>query len=800
MSDESKMLLHTEAERLFALYKYDILDTARDMDFDNLTKLAAQIFNVPYAFINFLDEERVWVKSSVGLSVTEAPRKDSFCQYTIAESVVLEVQDALLDPRFADNPAVIGEPHFRFYAGAPLIDDSGFKLGALCLLDTVPKTLTPSEKEILVSLSREVLVHLRLRLNKRALIEENSRLEEMLDISSLSPEIHAILAVGGQILYINAAVKALLGYSVEEAMALNFWQVCFSEDHEKVRKVVEEGARNQKNQFSIQFRIVAKTGAVLWFSWSMVTKNDRWYTYGRDITEDKKVQNDLLKLSFVASKVNNAIIINDSNNQVTWINDAFEKITGYTLADIKGKRLGDLISGPDTDMAIIQNAREQARENQTFTIDLLGYRKDKQPIWLSIYNTVIVSHDGSENIEVEIIIDISDKKQAEREMFDAKEQALQLSDAKEMFLSVMSHEIRTPLNAVIGMTHLLLENDPKASQVDDLNILKFSGENLLNIINDILDFTKIETGNLQLEHVPFSLQSLATDIVNSLQVSAVKNNNQVVLHFDPEIPAQMLGDKTRLYQILMNLLGNAIKFTHRGLVELHIKAEENRNDAILIKFQIKDNGIGIPEDKLSYIFESFTQAKTDIARKYGGTGLGLAITKKLLKLHNSDIHVHSVEGKGTTFTFSIALDKVPLSQQLAAGTNQNEAFVGKNILVVDDNEINILIAKRILSKWGVVVTVASNGHEAIDKVMNNTFDLILMDIKMPGIDGYETTSIIRELDGEYYRTVPIYALTASSLQEEESKFEACGMNGHLMKPFHPEDIRKILLETLTTAM
>ena len=795
-SEESKIPFDAEQERLTALSDYEIMDTGIDPDFDNLTKLASQIFKVPIAFISFVDEKRQWFKSIVGLDLEQTPRSDSFCQYTIERETVLEVPDTLQDSRFKEHPMVAGSPYLRYYAGAPLITMEGYKLGTLCIMDTVPRQLSDEEKSVLETLAREIIVHLTLKRNKRALKAENLRLEEMLNISSLSPEIHAILATGGEILYINNAVTTLLGYTIEEGLQKNFWEVCYPDDRERVRQVVQTSLTTDQKEFDIQFRLVGKTGCVRWFSWSMVTKNGRWYSYGRDITEDKKVQNELLKLSFVASKVNNAIVINDSNNQVTWINDAFEKITGFTLEDIKGKRLGDLISGPETDMEVIEYARQQSKENQSFTIDILGYRKDKKPIWLSVYNTVILNQDGNDYIEVEIIIDITEKKQAEREMFEAKEQALQLSEAKEMFLSVMSHEIRTPLNAVIGMSHLLLENDPKPSQVDDLNILKFSGENLLHIINDILDFTKIDTGNLQLEKAPFSVRLLANDIVSSLQVNASKNSNQILLNVDSGIPEQILGDKTRLYQILMNLLGNAIKFTDHGTVELHMLLLENRESQVVIKFQVKDTGIGIPEDKQSYIFETFTQAKTDISRKYGGTGLGLAITKKLLKLHKSDIQVFSVEGKGTIFTFTLVLDKVPVDKQMSTSADPKDLFVGRKVLVVDDNEINILIARRILSKWGVDVQTASNGHDAIDKVLSNTFDLILMDIKMPGISGYETSSIIRDLEGEYYKTVPIYALTASSLQEENSQYLEVGMNGHLMKPFKPEDIKKILFDTL----
>jgi PAS domain S-box-containing protein len=796
MSENTKIPSYTEQERLCALYSYDVLDTEAEAEYGNMAKLAAQIFGVPFACISLIDKERQWIKASVGLDIDQSPRSSSFCQYTIAGSEVFEVQDTLLDTRFADNPFVSGDPYVRFYAGAPLVDADGYTLGALCIMDRSPNQITSEQKRILETLAGEVVVRLSLKRRKQELRTENLRLEEMLNISSLSPEIHSILDREGNVLFINAAVTNLLGYSVSEALKMNFWQVCYPEDMAKVKATLAEGLVAGQKQFDLQFRVVGSLGLVRWFSWSMVTKNGRWYSYGRDITEIKQVQSELMKLSFVASKVNNGVVINDAENQVTWVNEAFEKITGFNLDDIKGKRLGDLISGPETDLPLIQYAREQAKENQSFTIDLLGYKKDKTPIWLSIYNTVVLDEHGSVDIEVEIILDVTDKKRAEREMFEAKEQALQLSEAKEMFLSVMSHEIRNPLNAVIGMTHLLLGNDPKLSQINDLNILKFSGENLLHIINDILDFTKIETGNLELEHLSFSLKALANDIINSLQINANKNENQIELNFDDRIPAELLGDKTRLYQILMNLLGNAIKFTHKGKVELQMALQEDQNEKVLVEFQVKDNGIGIPADKQSYIFESFTQAKTDISRKYGGTGLGLAITKKLLKLYNSDIHVSSTEGQGTTFTFTLALDKVSEDKSRTGLINRNAEFAGRKVLVVDDNEINILIAKRILTNWGLDVEVASNGHEAIDKVMSTRFEIIFMDIRMPGIDGFETTSIIRDLEDEHYKSVPIVALTASSMHDDHSKYETSGMNGYIMKPFNPDDIRAVLSDLL----
>ena len=906
-----------EAKRLEALYSYDILGEGLTFELDNLVKLAANIAGVPMAYISFTDRDVVIMKSAFGMdqSYKSLPRNVTICQHTMLLDEIYLVPNVSEDLYLSNNPMLSLGHGIEFYASAPLKDDEGFALGCLCLLDVKPKNLDINQLEALQTLAIQVVTQLSLRRKHRQLAIQTIKFQEFKDIFTVSPEIHCILDRNGEILFINDAVTKLLQYEVTEVTGKSMWSYCHHDDLTDVINTVETGLAAKIKQFTIDFRLVSKTGQFKWIGWSMVAKEGKWYCYGRDITEIKRVESDLLKLSFVASKINNGVVINDANNNVSWVNNAFEKITGFTLADLQGKPLGDLISGPKTDLSIIENARKSTKNKQSFTVDLLAYTKNKQPIWLSVYHTVVLNEDGKVETDVEIIIDITEKKKAEeelqilslvasktntgvsiadeygkitwvnkaleelvgytfaelkgkmlgdilstpetdtllilearkkasnnesstievsalkkdgtpiwlsaantpimnangklerqvelinditlrkkveKEILESKEQAIQLSEAKEMFLSVMSHEIRTPLNAVIGMTHLLLENDPKPSQLDDLNILKFSGENLLNIINDILDFTKIETGNLQLESIPFDLHTLCVDIINSLQINAGKRGDSLILIYDNRIPEQILGDKTRLYQILMNLLGNAIKFTENGKVELHIKLKETKSDSTSIYFEIRDNGIGIPEDKLSYIFETFTQAKADVSRKYGGTGLGLAITKKLIKLYKSDIEVHSTEGKGTAFSFVINFNCVTKSTVTLPPVSLQSNFNAKKILVVDDNEVNILIAKRFLSKWGFSIDFASNGEEAINKIIENTYDLVFMDIRMPGIDGFDTTRIIREIPGDYFKNLPIIALTASTLHNENVKFKEAGMNGHILKPFNPDEIKNLL--------
>ncbi|WP_432709255.1 PAS domain S-box protein [Pedobacter sp.] len=765
--------------------------------FDNLCKLAALICKSPRAIIVLKIDGQLVLKASFGI-ISHDYKADR--DYTLSSAVMdgdgyFEITNMLADGRFLNHPYVIAEPFIRSYFGVPLVDEQGQKIGAICVSDSVPKSMNEDQKASLVILAHEVITHISLKRREQELETQHKRLKELVSISSISPEIHAILDFSGKIIFANQAVTKLLEYTMEEATQTSIWHVCHPEDLTYVKNHLENGLRAKKKDFQLDFRIISKSGIVSLFSWNMVVREDRWYTYGRDITERKRVENTLTNLSFVASKVNNAIVINDANNHVTWVNEAFEKITGYTLEDLKGRRLGDLISGPKTDVSLIEEARELNKRNESFTIDLLAYRKDKKPIWVSIYNTLILNDEGNPTTEVEIIIDITDKKIAEQEMMEAKEQALQLSEAKEMFLSVMSHEIRTPLNAILGITHLLMENNPRECQLNDLNILKFSGENLLNIVNDILDFTKMETGNLQLESVPFSLRNLVNDILTSLQVSVAKKNNVLRLSYDERIPDRILGDKTRLYQVLMNLLGNAIKFTENGEVMLLIKMLSDSEHEVVLYFEISDTGIGIAWEKQKYVFESFTQAESDISRKYGGTGLGLAITKKLLNIFGSEIILSSAEGQGSIFSFHIAFDKIPVLNQASVSEEVYPlVFEGKRILIVDDNEINVLIAKRILGKWGLTVDVAGSGREAIEKVKNAIYDLVFMDVKMPDMDGFETTGLIRKMEGDYFKTLPIIALTASSLDDEFSRYKESSMNGHLMKPLNPGAFKNLLLE------
>jgi len=393
-----------------------------------------------------------------------------------------------------------------------------------------------------------------------------------------------------------------------------------------------------------------------------------------------------------------------------------------------------------------------------------------------------------------LLINIQDselkKMEAEqKKLIVEKEIAEGTAKARSEFLSTMSHEIRTPMNAVIGMSHILLQDSPNEAQIPNLKILKFSAENLLSLINDILDYNKLESGKLNLEKTNFSIMDTVNSITHSLKVKAKENNNQVVINMGEDIPEHIIGDPTRLAQVLNNLLSNAIKFTENGQVTLDIQLQKEEGNAVILDFAVKDTGIGIPEDKLEHIFESFTQACSSTTRKFGGTGLGLAIIKKILEHQDSQINLKSEVGKGSTFYFTLQFEKGEAPKISDIEKNANlQSLEGTKVLLVEDNKINQLIANRFLEKWHIKYDVADNGAIALEKVQNNDYDLVLMDLQMPTMDGYTATAKIRNLDGNKYQQLPIIALTASAMLEERNRVYTVGMNDYVTKPFNPIEL------------
>ena len=373
----------------------------------------------------------------------------------------------------------------------------------------------------------------------------------------------------------------------------------------------------------------------------------------------------------------------------------------------------------------------------------------------------------------------------------ASRKAEEAAQSKQQFMSTMSHEIRTPLNEVIGITNLLLQGNPREDQMDYIKTLRFSGNHLLTLVNDVLDYNKMESGKIVFEQAQFNLCDFLTDIMRTYSFRSKSKNIDFDVVRVKDLPVEVIGDSIRLNQILSNLLSNALKFTQRGSIHLIIRELARDKSGTRIEFIVRDTGLGIPRDKHDIIFESFTQASPDTTRHYGGTGLGLAICKKLVELQGGEITVESEPGKGSSFRFVLPFGIPEKQEKTGPIPEKHESYTGlegKKILVAEDNKINFFVANKFLIGWGVVVTHAENGRIALDILEKEEFDLVIMDLHMPVLDGIEATRIIRKSDNPKIRTIPVVALTAAIMSENVDKIDDLEINDYVLKPFKPRDL------------
>lgn len=385
------------------------------------------------------------------------------------------------------------------------------------------------------------------------------------------------------------------------------------------------------------------------------------------------------------------------------------------------------------------------------------------------------------------------------ELIIAKEKAELASKTKANFLSTVTHELRTPLYAVTGLTNMLLEEDPKPHQLSHLKSLKFSGEYLLTFINDILQINKIEANKVELDPELFNLNKKVKNVIAALSNSAADNNTKLHYKYDPDLPLTYVADQLKISQILINLIGNAIKFTKNGDIWIRLSKQSQEGDNYVIRFEIEDNGIGITKEKQEHMFESFSQGSIQINRKYGGTGLGLSIVKGLIDILKGKIYLTSELGKGSTFTFEIPMTFTPEPSITEKPKTLNKIstldLTNIKILVVEDNKINQMITRKILNKMNLYCDVVDNGEDAVDRVKLEQYDIVLMDIHMPGISGIEATKIIRTFDKE----LTIFALTAVTIEDKMQEFEDAGFDDIISKPFKQEDFENKLYNVLKKA-
>jgi len=668
-------LATNEAGQLVVLDRYKVLDTLQPGELDGFVKLAAQICQAPAAIISLESAGSQSLITQLGLDADETVTEVSLCEQVITNDGIFIVTDAIKSDEYREHPLVSGPPYIRFFAGVPLKNPDGYNVGTLCIMDKIPRKLTPEQKDALMVLAAEVIA-------KFELYKKNHALEQ---------------------------------------------------------DIVTEKEKNTQSGI-----------------------------------------NDLADYKYALDKTS-MISITDEHGVINYVNEKFCEISQYSSEELVGKD-HRFINSYYHSKEFMSNIWETITKGEVFQSEIRNRAKDGSYFWIATTIFPFLDAKGKPYKYLTISYDVTQKKIQEKQLIEVKVLAEKLSKSKDIFLTNMSHEIRTPLNAITGLSKLLSKTDLDQQQRTYINGIESASENLLSVINDLLDFSKIEAGKITLENISFNFEMVSQQAINILTHKAEEKGLDLACDIDQKIAPVLIGDPFRINQVFMNMLGNAIKFTEKGHIYLkaYLLEEVNGHQKILIN--IEDTGVGINEDYLQSIFDKFTQEDETVVRKFGGTGLGMSITKELMELMNGTISVKSKKDVGTTisliFNFKIGTSRVLEKKRTIKNDTSN--IHGKRILLVEDNNLNRLLAKTILTEYGAVIIEAENGLEAVNLVRTEQYDIILMDVQMPVMDGIKATQIIRK---ELNPTIPIIALTANAIKGKLDQFFEAGMDDHIFKPY-----------------
>jgi two-component system sensor histidine kinase/response regulator len=598
--------------------------------------------------------------------------------------------------------------------------------------------------------------------------------------------------------YFSGQWTAHTGIAEPDLLGWRWLATLHPDDREPTRQFWLESVA-ERHPYDIEYRVCRRDGQYRWFKTRGTPIRDesgniiKWFGSCTDITDLRQAEHALRasERRFRGTFENAAvgIVHCDVNGRFLDVNETYCAIVGYSLDELFQKTFHD-ITHPDDLAANVANYSALMRgERPAFAMEKRYLRKDGSIVWVELFISLQRDEADHPAYSIGIVQDITERKQLDRELRQAKEVAEAANRAKDEFLANVSHEIRTPMNAILGMTELVLEGELTGGQRECLSTAKSAADNLLGIINDLLDFAKIEAGKLELDPADFSLRAVVEDTVRALDVRAHKKGLGLSWTVQPDVPDALLGDAGRLRQVLLNLVGNAIKFTDKGevVIRVEIALDSPRYEAerTCLRFIVSDTGIGIPPEKRERIFRAFEQEDTSTTRKYGGTGLGLTIAAQLVELMEGEITVDSEPGRGSTFTFEANFGRQPKAAEHRAARPRGPMLLDRqtlSILAAEDDEFSGQLLEQLLTRRGHKVRLATKGTEALRLAKEGGFDVMLLDVHMPEMDGFQVVQAIRASELATGGHLPIIALTARSRKEDREKCLAAGMDDFLTKP------------------
>ncbi|MEO6993267.1 MAG: CHASE domain-containing protein [Lacunisphaera sp.] len=516
-------------------------------------------------------------------------------------------------------------------------------------------------------------------------------------------------------------------------------------------------------------------------TWALVNSRTRALVLARDMTVD------LRRLALVASHTGSGVIITDPEWRVEWINEGFTRMFGFTLDEIKGRKPAEFMVGPDSDPKALESMAEAGRMRRRFLGEILNYTKDGRKVWIELEIQPVINEAGEAEGFVGLQLDITARKRQAEQMREAMETAEKANQAKSQFLAMMSHEIRTPMNGVIGMTSLLLDTPLNPEQRESAEIIRQSGESLLTIINDILDFSKIESGRLDLEHAEFAVGDCVEGALDLLAQPAAKKHLELLYEIADDLPAMVVGDAVRLRQVLVNLVGNAVKFTQKGEVNVTAKVAARQEQTVDIVFQVRDTGIGISPEGMERLFKAFSQVDASMTRKFGGTGLGLAISRRLVELMGGRLTAESKLDHGSIFSFTLRLPVV--DDGVAVPPGAAGRLSGRRVLIAESNDTARRIMVERVKTWGMEPVEVASASAALEQLRGDTkFDVAVVDAETSGVGGKELVAALKELPGR--AKLPVVLLSA----QRQRDTKGFGANAVLTKPVKPTQLFDVFVE------